>query len=377
MDVIGYGTPDKDSDLGPVSFTRKDVRDGEVEIEILWSGVCHSDLHQCANDWENTVYPCVPGHEIVGRVTRVGAGVEKYATGDMVGVGCMVNSCQDCDACKAGDEQYCSGPKSCTLTYNGPKVPDGSNTYGGYSDAIVVRQEFVVRIPDSLDPMVAAPILCAGVTTYSPMKHFGLKKGQRLAVAGIGGLGHMAVQIGKALGAEVIALTTTPAKADDVKELGADRVVAMDDADALEELAMSIDLMINTIPYPHDIAPCIGLMKPNTTLCVVGNMMEFDAFSPGPLVFHRIALSGSLIGGIADTQEVLDLCAEHGIGPKVEKIDLEEVNHAFKRMKDEDVRFRHVIDMSAARAKRDDLAARATKIADPDRGEVTSGAASA
>ena len=370
MKVVGYGTKDKNTPLGPVQFERIDARDGEVEIEIMYSGVCHSDLHQCADDWENTVYPCVPGHEIVGRVRAVGAGVKGISEGDIVGVGCMVNSCQECDACKAGDEQYCSGEKSCTLTYNGPKVPDGTNTYGGYTDTIVVRQEFVVQIPDALDPKVAAPILCAGVTTYNPMKHFGLKEGQRLAVAGVGGLGHMAVKIGNAMGAHVTALTTSPEKTEELKKIGASDVIVMEDEEALEKAAMSFDLLINTIPYPHDIAPYLGLMKPNTTLVMVGNMMKTEAFVPGPLVFHRIALAGSLIGGIADTQEILDFCAEKGIAPEVEMIQIDEVNKAFERMKNEDVRFRHVIDIESLRRRKDDLLGSAEKIADPDRGAV-------
>ncbi|MEQ6248705.1 NAD(P)-dependent alcohol dehydrogenase [Sulfitobacter sp. HNIBRBA3233] len=373
MQVVGYGAKDSTSDLAPVRFERQDPRAGEVAIEIMYSGVCHSDLHQCADDWNNTVYPCVPGHEIVGRITATGEGVKGLSEGDIVGVGCMVNSCQECESCKQGDEQYCSGPKSCTLTYNGPKVPDGTNTYGGYTDAIVVRQEFVVRIPDALDPAAAAPILCAGVTTYNPMKHFGLKSGQRLAVAGIGGLGHMAVKIGKALGAHVTALTTSPEKSDELRGIGADEVIVMTDDDALEAAAMSFDLLINTIPYPHDIAPYLGLMKPNTTLVMVGNMMGVEEFVPGPLVFHRIALAGSLIGGIADTQEVLDFCAEHGIEPEIERIAIDEVNNAFARMKNEDVRFRHVIDIETLRAERDTLLTSADVIADPDRGAVVGG----
>ena len=369
MNVIGYGAASADSELAPVVFDREDVRAGEVEIEITPCGVCHSDLHQCRDDWGNTVFPCVPGHEVVGRVTRVGEGVGRFAEGDVVGVGCMANSCQECEPCKAGDEQYCAGPKSCTLTYNGPKLPDGTNTYGGYSSGIVVREEFVLRIPDAIEPAKSAPILCAGVTTYNPMKHFGLKAGQRLGVAGIGGLGHMAVQIGKALGAHVTALTTSAEKRDEIRSLGADEVIVMSDEDAVEEAAQSLDLLIDTIPYGHDISPYVGLMKPNSTLCMVGNMIEIPTFSPGPLVFNRIALSGSLIGGIADTQEVLDLCAEHGIRPEIELIEIDAVNEAFERMKDEDVRFRHVIDMRSLASRRAELSGSATRIDDPERGE--------
>ena len=351
MTVIGYGALAAHQELEPVSFDREPLGDGEVEIDIAFCGVCHSDIHQCANDWENTVWPCVPGHEIVGTVTKIADGVTKFGIGDTVGVGCMVNSCQVCDACKAGEEQYCTGPKSATFTYNGPKLPDGTNSYGGYSDSIIVREEFVLRIPDAIEPVKAAPILCAGVTTYSPMKHFGLKPGQILGVAGIGGLGHMAVQIGKALGATVIAFTTSTDKIDAVKALGADKVVIMADEKAVSAAALSIDMMIDTIPYPHDLGNYLGFMKPGSTLVVVGNMMQFAAFNPGPMVFNRIAVAGSLIGGIADTQEALNLCAEHGIRPEIEIINIADINDAFARIKGEDVRFRHVIDMSSLAAE--------------------------
>ena len=259
MTNIGYGTHASDQKLRPVTFEREPIRAGEVLIDITHCGVCHSDIHQCADDWENTVWPCVPGHEIVGKVTEVGDGVSKFAVGDTVGVGCMINSCQLCDACKAGDEQYCSGPISCTLTYNGPKLADGTNSYGGYSDSITVREEFVLAIPAAISPAEAAPILCAGVTTYQPMKHFGLKAGQTLGVAGIGGLGHMAVQIGKALGAKVTAFTTSADKSDAIIALGADTVVVMDDEGMVKGAAQSLDMMIDTIPYPHDLADYLAL----------------------------------------------------------------------------------------------------------------------
>lgn len=351
MTVIGYGALAAHEKLQPVSFDREPLREGEVEIDIAFCGVCHSDIHQCADDWENTVWPCVPGHEIVGTVSKLGDGVTKFAIGDTVGVGCMVNSCQVCEACRAGDEQYCSGPKSAMFTYNGPKVRDGTNSYGGYSDSITVREEFVLTIPGAIESAKAAPILCAGVTTYSPMKYFGLKAGQALGVAGIGGLGHMAVQIGKALGARVIAFTTSAEKVDAIKALGADKVVVMDDEADCAAAAQSLDMMIDTIPYPHDLADYLGFMKPGSTLVVVGNMMQFEAFNPGPMVFNRITVAGSLIGGIADTQEVLNLCADHGIRPEIELINMADINDAFDRIKAEDVRFRHVIDMASLKAE--------------------------
>lgn len=369
MTVIGYGALAADQQLQPVSFDREPLCPGEIEIDIAFCGVCHSDIHQCANDWENTIWPCVPGHEIVGTVSKIGDGVTKFAIGDTIGVGCMVNSCRVCDACTAGDEQYCTGPKSATFTYNGPKLPDGTNSYGGYSDSITVREEFVLAIPAAIDPAQAAPILCAGVTTYQPMKHFGLKKGQTLGVAGIGGLGHMAVQIGKAMGATVVAFTTSADKIDAIKALGAHDVVVMDDEAAIKAAALSLDMMIDTIPYPHDLADYLGFMKPGSTLVVVGNMMQFAAFNPGPLVFNRIAVAGSLIGGIADTQEILDLCAEHGIRPEIELIAIADINDAHERIKTENVRFRHVIDMASLKAERASIERDGKVLPAPTRGD--------
>lgn len=369
MEVHGYGVPEHGASFVPVRFTREDVRAGEVAIDITHCGVCHSDLHQVDNDWGNTNYPCVPGHEIAGVVTEVGEGVTKFAVGDRVGVGCMVNSCQDCEYCNAGDEQYCAGPKSATLTYNGPKVPDGTNSYGGYTDAIVVREEFVLRIPDGLSSEAAAPILCAGITTYQPMKHFGLKKGQTLGVAGIGGLGHMAIRIGKAMGARVVGLTTSPGKADEIRRLGADEVLVTSDEAAMEKAAMSLDMMINTIPVPHDINAYVSLMKPSTTLCVVGNMMGFEDVQSGPLVFNRIGLHGSLIGGIADTQEVLDLCAEHGIEPELKIVTTDEIEGIYDELRNGNPRYRHVLDMKAFEGN-EEARSKAQEIAAPTRGEV-------
>ncbi len=350
MKTYAFGTTKKSASLTPVSFDRPDVRSGELEISITHCGVCHSDLHQARDDWGNTVYPCVPGHEIVGIVSRIGAGVSTFATGDIVGVGCMVNSCQTCEACQRGDEQYCAGPKGCTFTYNGPAKPDGTTSYGGYSTGIIVREEFVVRIPDVISPAEAAPILCAGVTTYSPMKHWGLTAGQTLGVAGIGGLGHMAVQIGAALGAKVVALTTSPDKADAAKALGASQVIDMSDEAAVTAAAQSLDMMINTIPYEHDITPYLGLIQPNGVLAMIGNFITVPAFVPAPMVFHRLTLAGSLIGSVAETREVLALCAKHHIRPLIEMVDIGDIDAAWSRMQDEDVRFRQVIDMASLTA---------------------------
>ena len=369
METLAYGTKTASATLGPLTFNRTPVRAGEIAIEISHCGVCHSDLHQARDDWENTVWPCIPGHEVVGKVIEVGEGVTKFNVGDRAGVGCMVNSCQQCEQCDIGHEQYCTGPKSCTLTYNGPKKPDGTNTYGGYSTGIVVREEFALTLPDKIDSEHAAPILCAGITTYQPMKYFGLKEGQTLGVAGIGGLGHMAVQIGKALGAKVVALTTSPEKADAIKALGADEVIDVSDEDAMGKAEMTLDLIVDTIPYKHDINLYAPLVKAKGQIAVVGNFLGFDDVQTDTLVFNHVGITGSLIGGIADTQEVLDLCAEHDIRPEIEMIRMDEINDAFERMQGEDVRFRHVIDMDSLRQDAD-AKDKAEKVDDPVRGEV-------
>lgn len=366
MQCHGFGALEAGAKMVPVKFEREALRAGEVAIRITHCGVCHSDLHQVNNDWENSLYPCVPGHEIVGEVTAVGDGVSKYKEGDKVGVGCMVNSCQKCAACTAGEEQYCTGPKGFTATYNGPAVPDGTNSYGGYSDGIVVREEFVVRIPEGLKPEEAAPILCAGITTYQPMKHWKVSVGDRVGIAGIGGLGHLAIETAKALGAHVVALTTSPEKKDEIlNDLGADEVIVMSDDKALEEAAMSLDFLLSTIPYKHDINPYLGLMKKNSTICVVGNLIGFDDVQTAGMVFNRIQLAGSLIGGVEDTQEILDFYAEHNIKPDVTLIAPDDINAAFERMKNENVRFRHVIDMSLLKKSDND-----EQIEQPVRGEV-------
>lgn len=371
MKIFGFGVQNADDELSPIVFERKEPRAGEVAIKITHCGICHSDLHQVRNDWGNTIYPCVPGHEVAGVITAVGEGVSRFKQGDRVGVGCMVNSCQVCDSCQEGEEQYCSGPKSCTLTYNGPKKPDGSNTYGGYTTDIVAREEFVLQVPDGLDLKYVGPILCAGITVYAPMKHWQLEKGQTIGVAGIGGLGHMAIQIGKALEAEVVAFTRSADKKDEILEIGADKVVISSDEEQMQAAAQSLDMLINTIPVPHDIAPYIDLMRPNSTIVVVGNMINFPEFSPGPMVFNRISLAGSLIGGIADTQEVLDLCGNHKITPKIKMIGVDEINDVFDVLESGgDGNFRHVIDMETLRNHDSITGEKATTLPSPDRGEV-------
>lgn len=371
MKVFGYGTTAADRELEPVVFERVDPRAGEIAFEVTHCGVCHSDLHQVRDDWGNTNYPCVPGHEIVGVVTNVGDGVTAFAKGDRIGVGCMINSCLECEKCEQGVENYCQGPKSCTLTYNGTKQPDGSNTYGGYTTHLVVREEFALRIPESLGSEYAGPIMCAGITVYSPMRHWNLQPGQSLGVAGVGGLGHMAIKLGKALGAKVTAFTRSEGKRDEILSMGADTVVVSTDDDEMAAAAQSLDLLIDTIPVPHEIDPYVALMKTDSTIVVVGNMIQFPEFVPGPLVFNRIGIVGSLIGGMRETQEVLDLCAEHDIKPAIKMIGIDDVNDVLNTLESgNDSDFRHVIDMASLHEAVDGFRSSATEIAAPERGEV-------
>lgn len=336
--------------LSLMEVERNPPQADEVQIDVLYCGVCHSDVHQVKNDWANTLYPCVPGHEIVGRVTVAGNAVTKYKVGDIVGVGCMVDSCGKCHSCKGGDEQYCEGPVSWTATYNGYMKPDGSdyNTFGGYSTSVVVKEAFVLRIPDALDIKAAAPIMCAGVTTYSPMKHWGVKAGDKVGIVGLGGLGHMAVMLAKAMGAEVTVLTTKEEKRGDALKLGAHKVIISEDKDAMTANELTLDFILITIPDKFKIDPYVTLLKRDGHLVTVGLLGPYD----GPLdnqeiAFHRRSVSGSLIGSIAETQEVLDFCAEHNILPEVQMIDMQDINDAYSKMLDEDVRFRYIIDMQS------------------------------
>jgi uncharacterized zinc-type alcohol dehydrogenase-like protein len=357
----GYATNHSFTDLKPVEFERAEAGPHEIEIAVLYCGVCHSDIHQVKNEWKNTVYPCVPGHEVVGRVTRVGGHVSKHAVGDLVGVGCMIDSCRHCEPCQTGEENYCEGPNSWLATYNGPMVPASQapgktnvygrdNTFGGYSDILVVSEDFVLKIPPALKPEVAAPILCAGVTTYSPMKHFGVKAGDKVGILGFGGLGHMAAKIAKAMGAEVTVFTATKDKLKDAERFGVTGVIE-DDKDALKALKGSLDFILSTVPESHDINPFIELLKRDSTLCVVGALEALKPVNNQDVAFHRQSVAGSLIGSIAETQEVLDFCAEHGIGPDIELIDIKDINDAYKKVEKSDVRFRYVIDMASLAAE--------------------------
>ena len=357
INAIGYAAKHSFSRLKPLEFERDDPKPNEVEIEVLYSGVCHSDIHQVKNEWSNTVYPCMPGHEIVGRVRSAGAAVTKHAVGDLVGVGCMIDSCRTCEPCRSGEENYCEGPNSWLATYNGPLVPAAKaptgenmygrdNTYGGYSNTVVVPEDFVLRLPEGLAPEAAAPILCAGVTTYSPLRHWRTKAGDTVGVVGLGGLGHMAVKIAVAMGATVVAFTTTKEKVAEAAELGATGVYVKD-ADAMKAHERSFDLILSTVPEKSDLNPFIPLLKRDATLVVVGALEPLSPFDNMEMAPHRVRVAGSLIGSIAETQEVLDFCAEHGIAPEVQLIPIEEVNAAYKKVEDGEVRFRYVIDMAS------------------------------
>ncbi|RZJ97133.1 MAG: NAD(P)-dependent alcohol dehydrogenase [Brevundimonas sp.] len=355
---IAYGAKSAMAKLERMEIQRDDPKDNEVVIEVLYAGVCHSDIHQVKNEWHNTLYPCVPGHEIVGRVKSAGAKTSRFKEGDMVGVGCMIDSCRQCEPCTHGDQNYCEGPNGWLATYNGPMTPateteDASNmygrdnTYGGYSDTVVVPEDFVLSIPEGLDPKSAAPILCAGVTTWSPMQHWGLKAGDKVAVLGFGGLGHMAAKLAKALGAEVTVLTSTPEKIAEAKAQGADAAYVETDKASLTPLAGSFDMILSTVPEKHEIGALLDLLKRNGQFVVVGNLDVVDGVDNSKLAFKRQSVSGSLIGNLKETQDVLDFCAANGIAPEVEMIDIAKINEAFTKVENGEVRYRYVIDMAS------------------------------
>lgn len=345
MKTIGYAAQNASTPLAPFKFERRALRANDVEMEILYCGVCHSDLHMARNDWGWSDYPVVPGHEIVGRVLNVGAEVTKFKAGDHVAVGCMVDSCQECDQCHNHEEQYCR--EGMTLTYGSPDRIDGSITHGGYSKHVVVREEFVLGIPDNLDLSRVAPLLCAGITTYSPLKTWGTKAGSRVAVVGMGGLGHMAIKLAVGLGAHVTVISRSPDKEDDAKELGADAFLVSTDPAAMEAAASSFDLIVDTIPVKHDLNPYTPLLDIDATLVLVGQLGPVNETETTALVMGRRRIAGSLIGGIKETQELLDFCGEQNILPECEMIRMDEINTAFERMERSDVRYRFVIDMDS------------------------------
>lgn len=344
-----YASNDASSALGPLSVTRRDVGPTDVQLDILFCGVCHSDLHTARSEWPGTVYPCVPGHEIIGRVTAVGDKVSKVEVGQMVGVGCLVDSCQQCASCADGLEQYCE--RGMVMTYNSPDphLP-GQMTYGGYSTSVTVTERFVLRLPDGLDPAAAAPLLCAGITTYSPLRHWGAGRGRKVGVVGLGGLGHMAVKLSHAMGAQTVLFTTSANKVEDGRRLGADEVVLSKDEAAMKAQAGSFDLILNTVAAPHDLDPFTMALKRDGTMVLLGAPAEpHPSPSVMPLIFARRRLAGSLIGGLPETQEMLDFCAAHGIVADTETIRMQDIDAAYERMLRSDVKYRFVIDMASLR----------------------------
>ena len=344
MTVHAFGVADADAPLSSMQIERRATGDGDLRIKIDFCGVCHSDIHHARNDWGNAVYPAVPGHEIIGRVIETGKSVSAYKEGDLVGVGCMVDSCLSCGACKDDEEQYCE--RGATMTYGDPDKHLGGHTFGGYSGEIVVREEFVVRIPDALDVKAAAPLLCAGITTYSPLNHFNIGKGDKVGVIGLGGLGHMGVKFALAMGADVTVLTRSEGKEEDAKALGADTLIT-GDREAFKKARGRFDFLLNTVPVAHSLNGYLMLLKRNGTMAIVGAIERFDGLHSGALIGGRKRLVGSGIGGIAETQEMLDFCAEHNIAPDVEMINIQDINKAWERVVASDVRYRFVIDMKS------------------------------
>ena len=340
--VHAYAALDATSPLQPFQFQQRKMRPDDVVIAIEYCGVCHSDLHQARNDWGFSHYPMVPGHEVVGRVTQIGSAVNKYQIGDLVGIGCMVDSCRSCSACHEGLEQYCE--EGNTGTYGSLDRHDQTPTYGGYAQRIICSQDFVLKIPESLDTKAVAPLLCAGITTWSPLRHWKVGPHSKVAVVGLGGLGHMAIKLAHALGAEVTLFSRSPNKQADAIALGADHMVISTDEAQMQAVTNQFDLIIDTVPYEHDLKPYIPTLSLNGTLVLVGYLGEISAHSV-PMIMGRKSIAGSVIGGIAETQDLLDFCAEHQIVSEVEMIKMQDINHAYERMLNSDVKYRFVIDM--------------------------------
>ncbi|MFI4967906.1 MAG: NAD(P)-dependent alcohol dehydrogenase [Gammaproteobacteria bacterium] len=347
--VRGYAVQSAGTPVLPHSVPRRDPRADDVSIDILYCGVCHTDIHHARNDWGRAVYPLVPGHEIIGRVTAVGTAVEGFKPGDLVGVGCLVDSCRQCSACEEGLEQHCE--KEATWTYNDVDRHDKQRTYGGYSERILVSERFVLRVPKGLELSSAAPLLCAGITLYSPLRRFGAGKGKQVAIVALGGLGHMGLKLAKALGSEVSLFTRVAGQEQEARRLGADHVVMITDAAQMAAVAGKFDLIIDTVPSDHDINPYVASVARGGTYVIVGQFTPLHTpVVPGAFIDARRSLAGSLIGGIAETQEMLEFCAEHGIGCDVEMIRMQDINKAYERMLKGDVRYRFVIDMASLKA---------------------------
>ncbi len=347
--VVGYAATNAQAPLAPFKFQRRDVGPCDIELQILYCGVCHSDIHTARNEWRGTTYPVVPGHEILGKITHIGAQVTQFKVGDIVAVGCLVDSCRECHACKTGLEQYCH--QTPTFTYNSPDPHLGTKTYGGYSTSIVVDHNYVLHVPKQFKeaqfPNVA-PLLCAGITTYSPLKHWNVGKNTRVGIVGLGGLGHMGIKLAHALGAHVTLFTTSPHKIEDAKRMGADEVVVSKDIDALKKQKNSLDFILNTVSAPHSLDTYVQLLRLDGTMCLVG-----APETPHPptnvsfLIAQRRSIGGSHIGGIQETQEMLDFCAAHHVTCDIEMISIEQINSAYERMLKSDVKYRFVIDMAS------------------------------
>jgi uncharacterized zinc-type alcohol dehydrogenase-like protein len=343
-----YAATAPNGPLKPSTIERRDVRRDDIQIDILFAGICHSDIHQVRNEWFPGTFPMVPGHEIVGRVSKVGADVTRFKVGDLAGIGCLVDSCRTCRLCKEDHEQFCE--KGSAPTYNGTEMDRVTPTYGGYSQHIVVTEKFALRVPETLDPAGAAPLLCAGITTFSPLKRYGTKPGMRVGVVGLGGLGHMAVKLAAAMGAEVTMLSTSPSKAADAKRLGAHAFANTRDADTMKKLGGHFDLLIDTVSAAHDYNAFLRTLRPYGTMCCVGAPPEPQAISAFSLIGGGKTLSGSMIGGIAETQEMLDFCGQHKIVSDVEVIAAKQINEAYERTVKGDVRYRFSIDVSTIEA---------------------------
>lgn len=343
--IKAYGTTSATTDVELMTIDRRDILPTDVKIDILYCGVCHSDIHTARSEWGPAKYPVVPGHEIIGKVIETGAEVTKFKAGDLVGVGVLVDSCRTCHACKDNLEQYCEN--GLTLTYNSDDTHLGGHTFGGYSENIVVDEHFVLHIPENLEAAKVAPLLCAGITTWSPLRHWNVKKGDKVGVIGLGGLGHMGVKFAHALGAHVVMITRSLGKAEDAKALGADEVLISTDKAAMQQHANSFDFLLNTVPVRHDLNPYIKLMKRDTTMAMVGAIEPVDPLDGGLLISKRKNIAGSMIGGIKETQEMLDFCGAHNIVADVEMINMQDINPAWDRVVKADVKYRFVIDMKS------------------------------
>ncbi len=342
IDCKGYAALTAGKKLEPFKFQRRELGERDILIEISYCGICHSDIHQARAEWGDAIFPMVPGHEIVGRVTKVGSQVTKFKVGSLAGIGCFVDSCRSCTSCSEGLEQYCEGHLA--LTYNGLESDLKTPTYGGYSNQIVVDQSYALNIPKSLELSAVAPLLCAGITTWSPLRHWNLSRGQRLGVVGLGGLGHMAVKFGVAMGADVTVISTSPSKKDDAKRLGAHEFVVSRNESEMQKVVNTFDFLIDTVAAVHDINSLINLLKRDSTMILVGASPESFGLNPFPLLFKRRRLVGSVIGGIRETQEMLDYCGEHGIVSDVEVIAAKQINDAYERTIKGDVRYRFSLD---------------------------------